>query len=118
MEDRSTIFASIALTCEARRLSEESDVRLQEFEVGGRSAKLPNVEETIAFEIYDDFHNVLVSTVAWRNTGSTDLVLQKATIQKQRLNASETDPSVPAYRIWSFQGSSGVWGKDEITQLS
>ena len=87
-------------------------------EVRGRSPKLPNLEETIALEIYDAFPNVVTSSVTWRNTGRTDLALERVTVQNQRLNASKTDPGVPAYRMWSFQGSSEVWGKDEITQLS
>ena len=87
-------------------------------EVRGRSSELPNVQETIAFEIYDDFPNVLVSSVAWRNTGRTDLALERATVQNQRLNASKSDPGIPAYGMWSFQGSSEVWGKDDVTQLS
>jgi alpha-galactosidase len=87
-------------------------------EVRGRSPKLPNLEETIAFEVYDDFPNVLVSSVAWRNTGRTDLTLARATVQNQLLNASRTDPGIPAYSMWSFQGSSEIWGEDDIVQLS
>jgi alpha-galactosidase len=87
-------------------------------EIAGSSVKLPNLEESIAFESSDDFPNLLVSTVTWRNAGSTDVTVQKASTQKQRLNASQADPGVPAYRMWSFQGSSEVWGQDDITPLS
>ena len=80
-------------------------------EVRGRSSELPNVQETIAFEIYDDFPNVLVSSVAWRNTGRTDLALERATVQNQRLNASKIDPGIPAYGMWSFQGSRRSMGQ-------
>ncbi|MGI8962738.1 MAG: alpha-galactosidase [Bryobacteraceae bacterium] len=87
-------------------------------EVRARSPKLPNLEEIIAFEINDAFPNVLVSSVAWRNTGQTDLTLERVTLQNQLLNASQTDPGIPAYSMWSFQGSSEVWGEDEIIRLS
>lgn len=87
-------------------------------EIEGKSSRTPNLEETIAFEIYDDFPNLLVSSVSWRNTGSTDLSLQKATVQHRRLNASQTDPGAPPYQMWSFHGSSEVWGQDDVIQLS
>jgi alpha-galactosidase len=86
--------------------------------ITGMSAKLPKLAETVAIEISDDLPNLLVSTVAWRNTGPSDVAVQKASIQRQRLNASQTDPGAPPYRMWSFQGSSEVWGQDDVTQLS
>ena len=38
--------------------------------------------------------------------------------QAHRLNASLVDARVPPFRMWSFQGSSYKWGKDDVMEIS
>ena len=76
------------------------------------------VEKTLAVEVYDDFPNLAVSTVAYKNVGAGDLELDQVIEQSHRLNASLADPKAAPYRLWSFQGSSYDWGKDDVVEIS
>ena len=87
-------------------------------EMIARSGTLRDLEETLAFEVYEDLPNVLLTTVAFRNTGTTDVSIKDITVQKHRFNASKTDPHAMPYAMWSFQGSSEEWGKDVILPLT
>lgn len=87
----------------------------RKFVLTGRSNGL---EESIAFETYDDFPGVLFSTATWRNIGSSDVKLDKVTIEQHHLDASRSDPRVRPFDMWSFEGSSEEWGKDDVVKLS
>lgn len=87
-------------------------------EMTARNATLPSLQEELAFEVYDDFPNVLLTTAAFRNTGSIDLSITEVTVQKHRFNAAKADPHAAPYAMWSFQGSSEEWGKDVILPLT
>jgi alpha-galactosidase len=89
-------------------------------EITGRSTaeEAAGIEKTLAVEVYDDFPNLALSTVAYRNVGSTEFALDQVVEQRHRLNASLADPKAPPYRLWSFQGSSYDWGKDDVINLS
>ena len=51
-------------------------------------------------------------------TGWSTVKLDKVVSQQHRLNASLVDAKVPAYELWSFQGTSYEWGKDTIFRMS
>ena len=89
-------------------------------EVTGRSSAegAPTIEKTLALEAYDDFPNLAVTTVAFKNAGTAELKLDRVTAQHHRLNASLADPKTPPYRLWSFHGSSYDWGKDDVIEIS
>ena len=78
----------------------------------------PAIEKTLAVEVYDDFPNLAVSTAAYKNAGAEDFNLDQVSEQSHRLNASLVDPQGAAYRLWSFQGSSYDWGKDDVVEIS
>jgi alpha-galactosidase len=82
----------------------------------GKNARA--VEETLAVEVYDDFPNLAMTTTAYKNTGSTEMKLDRVVAQHHRLNASLADPKSPPYRLWSFQGSSYDWGRDDVVEIS
>jgi alpha-galactosidase len=44
--------------------------------------------------------------------------LHNTTVQEQRLNAALTGRKVLPFEMWSFQGASEEWGKDDVVQLS
>lgn len=89
-------------------------------EVTGRSSAQAGagIEKTLAVEVYDDFPNLAVATVTYKNVGSQDLKVDRVVVQRHRLNASLVDPKLEPFRLWSFQGSAYDWGKDEILPLA
>ncbi len=89
-------------------------------EIIGRSSDpgAPPVEKTILLEAYDDFPNLLLTTVRFKNLGTAALELTQLSTQRHRLNASQTDLKAAPFQLWSFQGSSSKWGKDEVLPIS
>jgi len=77
-----------------------------------------DIEKVMTFEVYDDFPNLLAMSEVYRNTGSKPIELGRVNFQAHRLNASLVDPHVPPFRMWSFQGSSYQWGKDDVMEIS
>jgi alpha-galactosidase len=69
---------------------------------------------TMAVEVYDDFPALAVSSVAYRNTGTSDARLGLAKSQRHRLNASLLEAGAAPHQMWSFQGASIDWGKDDV----
>jgi alpha-galactosidase len=94
--------------------------RGKRIEISGRPSAAGGVSiaKTLTLEVYDDFPNLALTTVAYRNTGSQDLKIGVIVTQSRRLNASLADSKSPPYDLWSFQGSSSEWGKDEVVRLS
>jgi alpha-galactosidase len=85
-------------------------------EISGQS-KDPNanVALTLAFEAYDDFPNMLLSSAQYKNTGGADLRIDRVVADQHRLDAGVKGKP---YDMWSFQGSSYDWGEDIILKLS
>jgi len=79
------------------------------------SAGMP-IERKLIVEVYDDFPNVALVSSAYRNVGSDDFKIDEAWMQQHRFNNHEAK-SEP-YDMWSFQGSSYDWGKDDVQKLT
>lgn len=90
----------------------------RKFEVTARSKSLPQLEERLVYEEYENLPHVIITTADWRNSGNTDLTIANTTFQVQRLDAAQADRAVRPYRMWSFQGASEEWGKDDVLPLS
>jgi alpha-galactosidase len=72
-----------------------------------------NLAETLELEIYDDFPNLALVSLSIRNTGSTDVSLDWVKLQRHQFAAASwSQPRVEP--LWTFQGASLKWGKDEI----
>lgn len=78
----------------------------------------PLIEKILVLEVYDDFPALALTTTSYKNLGSQTLRFDQVSTQRHRLNASLVDSKAPPYHLWSFQGSSSKWGKDEITLIS
>jgi alpha-galactosidase len=80
------------------------------------SGKIPgtDMEETVTLEVYDDFPNLALLSLRLRNAGNSDVALDSVILQRHRFDASLADSSVALHELWTFQGSSLKWGKDEI----
>jgi alpha-galactosidase len=79
--------------------------------------KIPgsDLEETVSLEIYDTFPNLALLSLRLRNAGKSDLKLDAVTLQRHSFAAANSGAS-PA-SLWTFQGSSLKWGKDEIFSM-
>jgi len=90
----------------------------RQIEISGRSATVPDIESTAVLEVYDAFPTVVLSSISFKNSGSSDISVDKITTQRHFFNASLSDYSAPPYSMWSFHGSSEAWGKDDVVALS
>jgi alpha-galactosidase len=83
------------------------------------SGKIPgtDLEETLALEVYDDFPDLALLSLSLRNAGQSDVALKSVTLQRHRFDASLAAPGVSPHNLWTFQGSSLKWGKDEIFSM-
>ncbi len=72
---------------------------------------------TVAFELYDSFPTLLLTSAAYRNAGNSPVNFEKVIAQHRRLSASATGGKVQPYDMWSFHGASYDWGAQEITKL-
>jgi len=79
------------------------------------AGKIPGTdfEETVTIEVYDAFPNLALLSVRLRNAGSNDVSLDSIAVQRHSF-ATGDDPANPSHTLWTFQGSSLKWGKDEI----
>ncbi len=102
-----TGFAHLAATAATGKLGIGKRV-----EVTATSAST-GLQEILTIEVYDDFPNMAITSVAYRNGSQSEVKLDEIITQRHDLDASRVDPSAPPYRMWSFQGASIDWGKDE-----
>ena len=92
--------------------------RGKRLEIPSRGKAASGVVCTLSFEAYDDFPSLLLSSAEYKNTGSADLIIDSAVDQQHRFSATLADPDAQPYDMWSFQGSSYDWGKDDVVKLT
>ena len=80
--------------------------------------KRSNLEKTLAIEVYDEFPNLAVVSESYKNPGQSDVTLTKVALQQHRFNASLSDQKAQPYQLWSFQGASYDWGKDDVFPIT
>lgn len=73
-----------------------------------------SLQATLTVEVYDDFPNIALTSVAYKNGGAADIKVDQAVAQRHRFNSHV--PKAP-YDMWSFQGSSYEWGKDDAFRI-
>ena len=76
------------------------------------------LQRILALEVYDNFPNILLSAVEYKNTGAGEVVIEKSVNQRRRLNAKLADAKALPWQMWSFHGSSSDWGKDDVVKLA
>ena len=92
--------------------------RGKRIEVSGMSPSAQGIQKTVIVEVYDDFPRLALTSVSYKNIGSSDFPINRVITQQHVLNASLTDPQAKPYSMWSFHGSSEAWGKDDVMQIS
>jgi len=82
------------------------------------TGKIPgsDLEETLTLEAYDAFPNLALLSVRLKNVGQNDVVLDHVLLQRHSF-ASPQSGGVAAEPLWTFEGSSLKWGKDEIFRM-
>ncbi len=75
-----------------------------------------DLERSAVLEVYDDFPSIALVSVAYKNTGTTDFQIDQVVTQLHRFNNHEVKER--PYDMWSFQGSSYDWGKDDVQRLT
>jgi alpha-galactosidase len=75
------------------------------------------IDRTNAIEVYDDFPNIAIVSSAYKNSAQNAITLDKVISQRHVLDASLADRNAKPHEMWSFQGSSIDWGKDEILPI-
>src|SRR5208282_1852144 len=76
------------------------------------------LQRVLALEVYDKFPNILLSTVEYKNTGASEIAIEKSVNQRRRLNAALSDTKAHPWEMWSFHGASYDWGKDDVVKLT
>src|SRR6266567_3418092 len=77
-----------------------------------------SIERTLVMEVYDDFPNIALVSTVYKNIGTADFQIDQVWMQQHRFNAQQVDAKAQAYDMWSFQGSSYDWGKDDVQKLT
>jgi alpha-galactosidase len=72
-----------------------------------------NLSETLNLDIYDEFPNLALLSLSIRNAGKSDIPLDWVNLQRHHFVVSPGSKS-EAHPLWTFQGASLKWGKDEI----
>ena len=76
------------------------------------------IERTLVLEAYDDFPGVALVSATYKNVGTSDFHIDEVLMQQHRFNAQQIDSKVQPWDMWSFQGSSYDWGKDDVQKLT
>src|SRR4029077_2970733 len=75
-----------------------------------------DLERMLLLEENDDFPNVALVSATYKNAGTSDFQIDEVWMQQHRLNSHEV--KAQPYEMWSFQGSSYDWGKDDVLKLT
>jgi alpha-galactosidase len=75
------------------------------------------IERTLVVEAYDDFPAIALVSAIYKNVGTADFQIDQVLMQQHRFNAQQVSANAQPYDMWSFQGSSYDWGKDDIQKL-
>ena len=71
------------------------------------------LEEVGTLEVYDSFPNLVLLSLEIRNAGTKPVALSSITLQRHNF-ASKVNSDRSTNALWTFEGSSLKWGKDEI----
>ena len=83
-------------------------------DIPGHTSESPDLQAMLHVEAYDDFPNLVLTSAEYKNGGSSDLKIDGATEQEHRFDSGV---SGKPYDMWTYQGASIDWGKDDIFKL-
>lgn len=88
--------------------------RGKRIDIPAHSSESPDLQALLHVEVYDDFPNLVLTSAEYKNGGSSDLKIDRATAQQHRFDSGVTGKP---YDMWTYQGASIDWGKDDIFRL-
>ena len=79
------------------------------------SGKIPgtNLQEMVSLEAYDEFPNLALLSLRLQNAGQKEVSIEKVVLQRHSFASKKLTDGSPQ-PLWTFEGSSLKWGKDEI----
>ena len=79
------------------------------------TGKIPetDLEETLTLEFYDAFPNLALLSLRLHNTGPKEVSLNNVVLQRHSFASAEL-PDKNTHPLWTFEGASLKWGKDEM----
>jgi len=83
-------------------------------DIPAHASESANLQATLHVEAYDDFPNLLLTSVDYKNGGSSDLKIDHAIAQQHRFDSSV---SGKPNDMWTYQGASIDWGKEDVFKL-
>ena len=84
----------------------------KDVEVGG-TVPGTDLTEMLTLEVYGAFPNLALLSLQLRNSGGQPISVDKVDLQRHVFVSPKTTPD-SARPLWTFEGSSLHWGKDEI----
>jgi alpha-galactosidase len=75
------------------------------------------IDRMLVLETYDDFPGIALVSATYKNVGTSDFHVDNVLMQQHRFNAQQVDSKVQPWDMWSFQGSSYDWGKDDVQKM-
>jgi alpha-galactosidase len=75
------------------------------------------LQESLVVDLYDDYPNVALISAAIRNAGNTAVKIDALDLDGHRFNAAKADSTAKPHQMWSFNGASIEWGKENIFQI-
>jgi alpha-galactosidase len=88
--------------------------RGKRIDIPGHASESPDLQAMLHVEAYDDFPNLVLTSAEYKNGGASDLKIDRATAQGHRFDSGV---SGKPYDMWSYQGASIDWGKDDIFKV-
>jgi alpha-galactosidase len=85
-------------------------------EVTGKSSP-EGLQESLVVEAYDDYPNVALISASVRNSGTSEVKIDAIDLDRHRFSASITDSAAKPHQMWSFNGASIEWGKENIFSI-
>ena len=74
------------------------------------------VQQTLQIWAYDDFPDLLLTSASYTNTGKSGYHIDEVVEQQHRFNSNEA--KAHPYDMWSYQGASYDWGKEDVVKLT
>ena len=82
-------------------------------EVTGKNS--PNgLQESLVVELYDDYPNVGLVSASIRNSGTSAVTIDSMDLDRHRFSAAKAESAANPHQMWSFNGASIEWGKENI----
>ena len=108
--------ARFALDLDHARIEEATGKlgRGKRVDIGARSADAPDIQMTLHVEAYDDFPNLVLTSADYKNAGAADIGVDRAVAQPHNFDSGVAGKP---YEMWSYQGASIDWGKDDVLKL-